>query len=187
MDFFPKTSIVLAILIVIFNSKIAHAQSTSSQSELQAQLIVAPIGTSIPMFEVEMTNTGKHDLILNLGFMYRRRQFASAIHLSLRDAQNQTQILDLKGLPTVLGRVDPLVVPLPQGAHIVLPINLADYSIPEQKISDIQLKPGRYFLSAEYRGERVEHANLDCRGILVMDFWLGRVASNETSFVVPEK
>ena len=69
MDSFPKTSIVLAIVIVIFNSQVANAQSTSSQSELQAELIVAPIGSSIPMFEVELTNTGKRDLILNLGFI----------------------------------------------------------------------------------------------------------------------
>jgi hypothetical protein len=185
MDSFPKTSIVLAIVIVIFNSQVANAQSTSSQSELQAELIAAPIGTSIPMFEVELTNTGKRDLILNLGLIYRGQQFAYAIHLSLRDAQNQTQTLDLKGPPYVLGRVDPMIVPLPQGASIMLPINLADYSIPERKIFDIQLKPGRYFLIAEYRGEPVKVTNIGC--ILTTGHWLGRVDSNETSFVVPEK
>jgi hypothetical protein len=122
--------------------------------------------------------------------MYGRRQFASAIHLSLRDAQSKTEILDLKGPPVIAGRVDAFVVPLPKGARIVLPVNLADfaeYSNSEKNVFDIQLKPGRYFLSAEYRAERVEHANLDCRGIVAMPYWLGRVDSNETPFVVPEK
>jgi hypothetical protein len=187
MDSFPKTSIMLAVLIVIFNGQVANAQNTSSQSDLQAVLSVVPNGTSVPVFEVELANTGKHDLILNLGYMVAGRQFAYAIHLSLKDAQNQIEILDLKGPPYVAGRVDSLVVPLPKGARIILPINLADYSNPEQKIFDIQLKPGRYFLSAEYRGERVKQANLDMQGILGMPYWLGRVDSNETSFVVPEK
>jgi hypothetical protein len=192
MDSIPKAGIVLAILIVIFNSHVASAQSTSSQSELQAELMVAPIGTSIPMFEVELTNTGKRDLILNLGLMYREKQFPFAIHLSLRDDQNKTEILDLKGPPYVLGRVDPMVVPLPQGASIRLPINVADYKIPEQNIFDIQLKPGRYFLSAEYRGEPAKYMGppyRDCsNGIfLVMRYWLGLVNSNAVSFVVPEK
>ena len=191
MDSFPKTGIVLAILIVIFNSQVANAQNTSSQSELQAELIVAPTGTSIPMFEVELTNTGKRDLILNLGLMYREKQFPFAIHLSLKDDQNKTQILDLNGPPYVAGRVDPMVIPLPQGASIMLPIKLADYSIPEQ-ISDHQLKPGKYFLSAEYRGEPAKYAgppNRDCSNgmFLVMRYWLGRVISNQVSFVVPEK
>ena len=70
---------------------------------------------------------------------------------------------------------------------MMLPINLAHYWIPEQKIFDIQLKPGRYFLSAEYRGEGVKQANLDMQGIRLMPYWLGRVDSNETSFVVPGK
>jgi hypothetical protein len=190
MGSIPKTSIVLAILIVIFNSEVANAQKTSSQAELQVVLSVVSNGTSIPMFEIELTNTGKHDLILNLGYMYGRRLFASAIHLSLKDAQNKTEILDLKGPPIIAGRVDPFVVPLPKGARIILPINLADfagYSIPQQEILDIQLKPGRYFLSAEYRGEGVEHANLDMLGIRSLPYWLGRLDSSEISFVVPEK
>jgi hypothetical protein len=186
MDSFSRASIVLAIVMVIFSSQVANAQRTSSQSELRAVLSVVPNGTSIPMFEFELANTGEHDLILNLGYMLAngRRQFASAIHLSLRDAQNNTEILDLKGPPVIAGRVDPFVVPLPKGARIIVPINLADYSNPEQKIYEIQLKPGKYFLSAEYRGEGVKQANLDMQGIRLMPYWLGPIHSSEISFVV---
>jgi hypothetical protein len=189
MDSFPKSSIALAILIVIFSSQVANAQNTSSQSDLRAVLKVVPNGSSIPVFEVELANTGEHDQILNLGYMVGGRQFAYAIHLSLKGTQNHIELLDLKGPPYVAGRVDPWVVPLPKGARIILPINLAEYGdySPEQKFIDTELKPGRYFLSAEYRGERVEHSNLDCRGIVAFRYWLGRVDSNEISFEVPEK
>ena len=163
-------------------------QASSPQPELHAQLLVVPNGTPLPTFEVELTNSGNVDLALNLGYMLfnGHEQFASAIHLSLRDAQNHTEMLDLKGPTTVAGRVDPLVVPLPRGARIILPIDLADYEISAQKISDIQLKPGRYFLSAEYRGERVEHTNLDMQSIRTLPYWVGQVDSSEISFVVPE-
>jgi hypothetical protein len=166
-----------------------YGQVGSSQPELRAALNVVPNGSSVPRFEVELSNSGDHDLILNLGMMLAngRRQFADAIHLSLRDAQSNTDVLDLKGPPVIAGRVDPFVVPLPKGAQMILPINLADYWIPKQKVFEIKLKPGRYFLSAEYRGRGATFVNLDMPGIKLMPYWLGEVSSTEISFVVPEK
>jgi hypothetical protein len=189
MKALPQLRTAHALTIIFLAIQMLSGQSASSQQELQSALKVVPNGTSIPMFEVELTNTGKHDLVLNLGLMFSEKQFPFAIHLSLRDDQNKSQILDLNGPPYVAGRVDPMVIPLPQGASIMLPINLADYSIPE-RIFDPQLKPGKYFLSAEYRGEPAKYAgppNRDCSNgmFLVMRYWLGRVNSNEVSFVVP--
>lgn len=185
---FPRTTIVLAI--VVFSTQFAKPQSTLPPAELQAVLRVLPNGAHIPTFEIELANTGQRDLILDLGYMYRGRQFTAAIRLSLKDDQNQIKILDLKGPPIVAGRVDALVVPLPKGARIILPVNLADYSDyanPDPKAYDVQLTPGRYLLSAEYRGVGVEHANLDMQGIRLLPYWLGKVDSNKTSFVVSEK
>jgi hypothetical protein len=164
-------------------------QASSPQQELHAALVVVPNGTPLPTFEVELTNSGNIDLVLNLGTMLLngREQFADAIDLSFRDAQNNTEKLVLKEPAMIAGRVDRFVVPLPKGAHFVLPIDLADYYIPDRDVFDIELKPGRYFLSAEYRGERVEDANLDMQGIRTMPYWVGRVDSSEASFVVPEK
>lgn len=186
MNSFQKACIVLAIIILVFSIQVSNAQRTSSQSELQAMLRVVPKGTSVPAFEFELNNTGENDLILNLGFMLAngRSQFGSAIHLSLRDAQNKTEILDLRGPAIIAGRVDPFVVPLPKGARMILPINLAEYANPEQKIWEVQLKPGPYFLRAEYRGAGVKQANLDMQGFRVMPYWLGTVESKEISFVV---
>ncbi len=164
-------------------------QASSPQPELHAALLVVPNDTPLPTFEVELTNSGNIDLVLNLGTMLLngREQFADAIDLSLRDAENGTEKLVLKGPGMIGGRVDRFVVPLPKGAHFILPIDLADYYIPNREVFDIELKPGQYFLSAEYRGERVEHANLDMQGLRTMPYWVGRVDSSETSFVVPEK
>jgi hypothetical protein len=164
-------------------------QASSPQGELHAALLVVPNGTPLPTFEIELTNSGNIDLVLNLGTMLfnGREQFAYAIDLSLRDAENKTEKLALKGPVMIAGRVDTFVVPLPKGAHFILPIDLANYYIPDQNVFDIELKPGRYFLSAEYRGERAEHANLDMQGIRTMPYWVGQVNSSEASFVVPEK
>jgi|CZKZ01.1.fsa_nt_gi hypothetical protein len=187
MKCFPKYTVLPAIVIALFNTQISNAQSPSSQSELRAEIRDVPHGTSTPMFEVELSNIGDHDLVLNLGIMLGngRQQYADTIHLVLRDTQNSIEMLDLKGPSVVAGRVDPFVVPLPRGARIILPINLAEYWVQKQKIFDIKLKPGRYFLSAEYRGEGVKFANLDMPGIRLMPYWLGQINSNETSFVVP--
>lgn len=189
MKCFPRFGVLPAIVIVFFNTQISNAQSASSQSELQAGIRVVPNRTSTPSFEVELSNIGDHDLVLNLGMMLvnGRQQYADAIHLALRDAQSNIEMLDLKGPPTITGRIDPFVVPLPKGARIILPINLAEYWVQKQNIFDIQLKPGRYFLSAEYRGEGVKLANLDCKGIILMPYWVGRVNSIEIPFVVPGK
>jgi hypothetical protein len=189
MKCFKRFGVLPAIVIVFFNAQISNAQSTSSQSELRAAIRIVPSGASTPTFEVELSNIGDHDLVLNLGMMLAngRQQYADAIHLILRDAHNSIEMLDLKGPPFVAGRIDPFVVPLPKGARIILPINLAEYWVQKQKIFEIQLKPGRYFLSAEYRGEGVKLANLDMQGIGLMPYWLGRINSIETSFVVPGK
>ncbi len=189
MKYFPRFSALCAVAIALINTQISNAQGPSSPSELQAAFRVLPNDTSCPTFEVELSNIGNHDLVLNLGMMLGngRRQYADAIHLVLRDTQNSIEVLDLKGPPVVAGRVDPFVVPLPKGARIILPINLVDFWAPKQKRIDIQLKPGRYYLTAEYRGQGVELSNLDMPGIKLMPYWLGIVDSIEDSFVVPEK
>jgi hypothetical protein len=179
----------ISVAVVLCGTEISHGQAASPQPELQAALTVVPNGTSLPIFEIELTNSGNHDLVLNLGMMLAngRQQFADAIHLSLRDAQNNTEILELKGLPIIAGRIDPFAVPLPKGARMILPINIADYWIPKQNVFEIKLAPGRYFLSADYEGEAPQFVNLDMQAIILMPFWLGRVKSSEISFVVPEK
>lgn len=189
MKCLPKFSVLPAIIVVLFNIQISNAQLASSESELQSTIRVVSNGASIPKFEVEISNIGNRDLVVNLGFMVGngRQQYADSIHLILRDAQNSIDMLDLKGPPIVSGRVDPFIVPLPKAARISLPIDLAEYWIEKRHVYDIHLQPGQYFLSAEYRGEKVSFVNPDMPGISLMHCWLGRVKSTEISFVILEK
>ena len=179
----PRFRTALALTIILFAVQASRGQSGSSQSELQMTLTAVPNDTSLPTFDVELTNSGNHDLILNLGMMLGngRKQYPDAIHLSLRNDQN-TETLNLRGPALVAGRIDAFIVPLPKGARIILPINLADYWTHNQR----KLKPGRYFLSAEYRGEAAQFVNLDTQGIKAMPCWLGRASSAEISFTVPD-
>jgi hypothetical protein len=188
----PKLCFVLAIGTAIVSVPAAAVQNGPSQSNLNAKLIALPSGgTAVPTFEIELRNSGSQDLILNLGIMLAngKQQFADAIHLSIREGGPGTQTLDLdlKGPPYVAGRIDPFIVPLPKGGSMTLPINLSDYWIPKQKLHEVHLKPGRYYLSAEYRGENIQMPNLDMKGMGLMTYWLGRATAREIPFVVSEK
>jgi hypothetical protein len=184
MNCLIKFSVLPAIVVALFNAQVSSAQLASSQSDLQATIRVVPNGVSNPRFEVELSNIGKRDLVLNLGFIYADQQYANSIHLILRNAQNSIDMLDLAGPPIVSGRIDPFIVPLPKSARISLPIDLAGYWIEKRHVYDIHLQPGQYFLSAEYRGEKVSYVIPEINPI---HCWSGRVKSTEISFVIPEK
>lgn len=188
MGSFLRAHIALVIVAVILSYPSAIAQNTSSQTELRIVLRVVSQNRSIPLFEVELTNTAERDLLLNLGYMVGngRSQFPAAIHLTLRNPQNDTEILELKGPPLMSGRVDQFLLPLPKGARFTIPINVADYWSPARKTSDMPFKAGRYFLSAEYRGDRLVNPNPDMQGIRAMSYWSGKAVSDEISFSVPE-
>ena len=76
-----------------------------------------------------------------------------------------------------MGRMDPMVVPLPAGATFTVAIDLEDYVAPKEKIWNLDLTPGRYTLSAEY-------ANLDMQGISLMPYWTGTVNSKTLPFTL---
>jgi len=120
MKIYPRSITLAAIVIVFFNTQISDAQGTSAQSELQTTIRVVPNGKSTPGFEVELSNTGERDLVLNLGLIMADGPHAYAIHLALRDGQNNLQILDLAGPSIINGRIDPFIVPLPKRARIIL-------------------------------------------------------------------
>ncbi len=141
------------------------------------------------LFEVRLHNTGDQDLILNLGMMLGngRRQYPDAIHLRLSDQHGKTLMLDLIGPAIIAGRMDPFVVPLPRGATFSFPVRLTDYISPKENVWKIDLAPGKYTLSAEYKGMAVPQraANLDMQGIALMPYWTGRAESKTLSFTVP--
>jgi hypothetical protein len=86
----------------------------------------------------------------------------------------------------IAGRVDPLIVPLPSGATFSLLIDLKKYGALDEKVWHLDFSPGRYTLQAEYEGKRVpaSQANLDVKGIALMTYWVGKVASTPVAFNV---
>jgi hypothetical protein len=141
--------------------------------------------SKVPKFKVELRNHGETDLVLNFGAMLGngRKQYPSAVDLSLTDAQGKSRRLDLL-LPSVAGRLDPFVLPLPAGAAFSIPVVLDNYIVAE----DVNYKPrpGTYFLEAQFTGRGVsqQEANLDVKGIALMPYWTSTVASNRVQFEV---
>jgi hypothetical protein len=180
-----KTTLLFffAFRLIAINS--AAAQETSN-GPLQLTIVAVRSTSNNPLFSVELHNHGDHPLVLNLGFMGAngKKQYPDAIHLVLKDSSGKTFPLDLIGPAIATGRVDPLVVPLPEGATFVLPINLQNYYSPKNKIWKLDLSPGRYNLNAEFRGESVsqKQANPDMEGFALMPYWTGTLNSNTLPF-----
>jgi hypothetical protein len=65
-------------------------------------------------------------------------------------------------------------------------VDLDKYWAAESKEFDYKLKPGTYSLEAQFTGKSVsqQEANLDVKGIALMPYWTGTVASNQLRFEV---
>jgi hypothetical protein len=79
--------------------------------------------------------------VLDLGIMLAdgKKQYPTAIALSLTDAHGRSRRLELRGPSYILGRVDPLVAPLPVGAAFSIPVDLNNHWAASSK--EIQLQP----------------------------------------------
>ena len=160
----------------------------SRSNHLQLKLIRE---TTEGRFRAELRNAGDEALVLNLGMMLAngRMQYADRIHLLLTASDGKQLHLDRLDPPTINGRVDPMVVPLPPGAAMTLPIDLRNYIAPQENVWDLALTAGRYSLSAAYKGEGVSQrsANLDMKGIALMPFWTGDAVSPALRFTLTQK
>lgn len=139
-----------------------------------------------PRFEVKFTNAGSDDLYLNLGFMLAngRVQLPSKIHLMLWDGDGRNRALDFgdKNYGAIGGRADDFAVPLRSGSSYTLTVRLDQFSSLATKEFDLKLKPGHYGVSAWYQGTGAEHFNTGSEGMVLMNFWKGKIQSNTCSF-----
>lgn len=151
------------------------------------QLILAQESAG-PHFRLSLHNVGSSDLILNLGTMLGngQRQYANRVFLLLTGPNGKQLHLEMIGPGHIAGRMDPLVVPLPVDATIVLPISLDNYWAPKDNVWNLDLIPGRYVLSVNFTGVGVpkEDTNLDMKGISLMPYWIGSVDSNQVIFMI---
>jgi RNA polymerase sigma factor (sigma-70 family) len=149
-----------------------------------------PGGKGGVQLSVVLENVGKDDVVMNLGIMLAngKKQFPTAIRLTLIDAANKKHVLHLPQ-PGVAGRVDPFVVPLPAGCRYTLPCALNKYVDADPANLGVPLKPGLYRAAAEFVGKGVakEGTNRDMTGLALMNYWTGTVASGEAPVTVPAK
>jgi hypothetical protein len=122
---------------------IYHEQAEDRQSEFSK-------------FRVEFRNAGHNDLLLNLGIMSRNggQQYSDAVSLILEDAQGKPQRLELKKSFQPNDAVTTLFLPLPVGGTFSFPVDLRDYRAVTSKEFDFRLKPGTYWLAAQFTGFR---------------------------------
>jgi hypothetical protein len=105
-------------------------------------------------FRVEFRNTGRNDLLLNLGIMSRNKgqEYLNAVSLILEDGQGEPQWLELKrSFQASDAGYTMLFLPLPVGATYSFPVDLDNYWAPTSNDFDAaRLKPGTYWLAAQF-------------------------------------
>jgi hypothetical protein len=180
---------LLASLLSLAGSISAGPQSGQVNRELKmnVRLDAAAVGESkVPKFRVELQNTGEDDLNLNLGITLAngRKQYPKDIVLLLTDSQGKARRFELREPFYVAGRVDPLIVPLPVGSTFSILVDLEKYWAAASKEFEYKLKPGTYFLEAQFsgRGLTQQEANLDVKGLALMPYWTGSIGSNRLQF-----
>ena len=126
--------------------------------------------------EAAVQNTGKKDVVLNVGVMLANgaRQYPSALRIMAMDARGHEQTLVIEPA-FVAGRLDPLVVPLPAGARYTVPLDLSTAVVQGK---GVRLGPGTYRIRVSYQGTRVSKAAVpDTPGLALMNYWEGRARS----------
>ncbi len=139
-----------------------------------------------PQFRVALQNTGKKDLVLNLGMMLAngKEQYSTAVKLIFTDANSNTYEFhnNIGRHPGIAGRLDPFVVPLAVGCSYVLSVNFDNHwFIP----IGTSLPKGQYRVTAVFKGKGVVHTNLDMEGISLMPYWTGEIKSKKLLFKNP--
>jgi hypothetical protein len=137
-----------------------------------------------------MRNPGNQDLVLNLGIELANgaKQYPDAVSYTLTTPDGRALHLESMEPGFIAGRVDPMIVPLPAGAMFSFLVDLNEYAAPKEKIWQLAFPPGRYSLQVEYTGRAVpeSQANLDVRGIALMDYWVGTATAAPLVFTIED-
>jgi hypothetical protein len=178
----PLSAILFLSIALSPSTRVISAAENQTVDCLQLLLVpdsTPPVAGKPPGFIVELRNTGKEDLVLNLGMMLAndRKQYPRAIVLILTDSEGKSRIFDLREPFAIAGRLDPMVVPLPKGATFSLPIDLDNYWSAASKEFEYKFK-GSYSIEAKFMGEKVP-AQQD---LLLAPYWIGEVTSNRLTF-----
>jgi RNA polymerase sigma factor (sigma-70 family) len=135
-----------------------------------------------PEFQVAFRNVGEQDVALNLGTMLAngKVQLPDNIRLTLTDDNGKVRELHFsdKRHSRVAGRVDDYVVPLRAGSAYTLKLPLSQFWSPNTTEITLELKPGKYQVSAQFEGGGAKHES----GRFIMSYWEGKLQSNTLNF-----
>jgi RNA polymerase sigma factor (sigma-70 family) len=135
-----------------------------------------------PEFQVAIRNVGEQDVTVNLGMMLAngKVQLPDHIRLKLSDDKGKTRELHFsdKRHPGIAGRVDDYFVPLRVGSVYTLKLPLSQFWCPATKEFTVELKPGKYRVSAHFEGTGAKHDS----GKFILNFWEGKLQSNTSPF-----
>lgn len=184
-----RLSLPVSILL-LFLSTTAVGQGNSPDTTIGCGAVVEGIALCLSpsaqsgRVTLELRNTGPKDAILNLGIMLANgaRQYPSAISLTLTDATGKVHQGVLAEPVIVAGRLDPFIVPLPNGASLILPLDLTKYALyTSGQIEELRPDPTKpYTVRAQFTGKGISQAeaNLDVKGLALMLYWTGIALSN---------
>ena len=172
---------------------LGHTDPQTARGPLSMSLSVTtphnPQGN--PVFHITLENIAEDDVMVNLGKMLAngRIHLPDAIRLTLTDPQGQSRELHFsdRKYPGVAGRIDDYVVPLRAGSTYTIPLDLDGFWCPQTKGFRLRLKPGEYRVRAQLTGKGVHYVNGDTEGMKRMNYWTGKVQSDEVTFRLEEQ
>jgi hypothetical protein len=141
---------------------------------------------AVPNFRIDLHNAGVSDVVLNLGVMLAngKRQYANALVLTITDSLGKSRQFNLREPYVVIGRLDPMVLPLPVGSTFSVPVDLHNYWAAASQEFDYKLTPGTYTVAVQFLGSSVNSVNADVQGFALMPYWTGTLISNQLRFDV---
>ena len=177
--------LLFSILLLPISSKAQspdNLQRGATVNGLQMSIsTVASSKTNVPEFQVALRNVGEKDTTINLGIMLAngKKQEPDKIDFILTDANGKTHKFDFGSVMIVAGRVDDFIVPLRAGSIYTLRFSSEHFYSSGANESVSQLLSGKYKITAEFEGSGANHTNLDTPGVKLMNFWLGKLQSND--------
>jgi hypothetical protein len=172
-----------------FDRQVTLERPSDQPGLVAPALLLTSTGTPA-LFRLEMRNPGNQDLVLNLGIELANgaKQYPDAVSYTLTTPDGRALHLESMEPGFIAGRVDPMIVPLPAGAMFSFLVDLNEYAAPKEKIWQLAFPPGRYSLQVEYTGRAVpeSQANLDVRGIALMDYWVGTATAAPLVFTIED-
>jgi hypothetical protein len=162
-----------------------NGQSGAVIDGLQMSLSASMANPKDPAFEVTIQNVGDKNVYLNLGVILGndKEMFPDKIHLHLIDSHGKSRELDFIDPVAIGGRMDDYAVPLGVGSAYTVKLRLDQFCSLATQEWRLQLKPGRYEISAQFQGTGVGIINTGMEWMKVMNFWKGNLQSNPVFIV----